>query len=87
MKLQPQGERLLVKRFETKNMSKGGIILTSEAQEPPSEGIILEVGTVNTHLKKDNQILFSKYAGTPVGEDSADMLIMEYKDVLAVVNG
>ena len=84
-KLQPQGERILVKRFSAEKKSKGGIILPDAATSPPAEGTILEMGTKKSEtLKKGDQVLFAKFAGNPINDDG-DMLIMAYEDVIAVV--
>lgn len=84
--LKPQGERILVKRFAAEGKSAGGIILPDSSKEAPQEGIILEMGTEKTkNLKKNDQVLFAKFAGTAIDDDK-HYLIMGYADVIAVVN-
>jgi co-chaperonin GroES (HSP10) len=85
MKLQPQGKRILVKRFKAKGASTI-IEVVENNKEIPAEGIIQEIGTEETHLAKGDQVLFGKYAGTPIGDGDTNLAIMNYDDVIAVVN-
>ena len=94
MKLQPLNDRIVVKRSEEKEVTKGGIIIPETAKEKPIEGKVLAVGTgkvlddgskIPLDVKEGDKVLFSKYAGSEVKIDGEDLLIMREDDVLAVV--
>lgn len=93
-KVKPIGDKLLVKRLEAEEKTKGGIVLPDSAKEKPSEGKILALGdgkiveggkTVGFQVKKGDRILFSSYAGTEIKLDGDDYLIMSESDILAVI--
>ena len=95
MKLRPLADRILVKALDTRDTTKGGIILPDTAKERPQEGKVvaigsgklLEDGTVKTlEVKTGDTVLFGKYAGTEVKVDDNDYLILREEDVLAVVH-
>ena len=95
MKLRPLADRILVKALDTRETTKGGIILPDTAKERPQEGKVvaigsgklLEDGTVKTlEVKTGDTVLFGKYAGTEVKVDDNDYLILREEDVLAVVH-
>jgi chaperonin GroES len=94
MKLQPLNDRIVVKRTEEEEVSKGGIIIPDTAKEKPIQGKVLAVGTgkvlddgskMPLDVKKGDTVLFSKYAGSEVNIESEELLIMREDDVLAVV--
>lgn len=94
MKLKPLGDRVLVKRLNQEQKTKGGIIIPDTAQEKPQEaevvavgnGRILEDGTVRKlELKSGDRILFSKYAGNEIKLDGVEHLILREEEVLAVI--
>ena len=88
MKIQPLGERVLVKREEVEETSSGGIILTQTYQEKPNQGEVRAVGDEVTTLKVGDTIVFGKYAGTDALDVDGDTLIfVELKDVKAVIYG
>ena len=88
MKIQPLGERVLVKREEVEETSAGGIILTQTYQEKPNQGEVRAVGDEVTTLKVGDTIVFGKYAGTDALDVDGDTLIfVELKDVKAVIYG
>ena len=93
-KVKPIGDKLLVKRLEAEEKTKGGIVLPDSAKEKPSEGKILALGDGKTveggkivgfQVKKGDRILFSSYAGTEIKLDGDDYLIMSESDILAVI--
>ncbi len=95
MKLQPLGDRIVVKALESREKTKGGIILPDTAKEKPQEGKVvavgkgklLEDGTVKSlEVKNGDTILFGKYAGTEVKVDEDSLLILREEDILAIVN-
>jgi len=94
MNLRPLQDRILVKRVEQENTTKGGIIIPDSAKEKPAEGKIVAVGNGKTgddgkriamDIKEGDRILFGKYAGTEVKIEGEDYLIMREDDVLGVI--
>ena len=94
MNLRPLQDRILVRRVEEAQKTKGGIIIPDSAKEKPAEGEVIAVGAgklsddgkrVPLELKKGDRILFSKYGGTEVNIDDEEYLIMREDDVLGVV--
>lgn len=94
VKLKPIGDKLLVKRLEAEEKTKGGILLPDTAKEKPKEGKIIALGEgkllkdgtrVSFQVKKNDRILFSSYAGTEVTIDGEEYLVMPEEDILAVV--
>lgn len=94
MKIRPLNDRILVKRLEEEEKTKGGIIIPDSAKEKPAEGKVIAVGQgkhndkgdlIPMQLKEGDRILFSKYGGTDVKLDGEDYLIMREDDVLGVV--
>jgi len=94
MKIRPLNDRILVKRLEEEEKTKGGIIIPDSAKEKPAEGEVVAVGpgrrnekgdVVPMQLKKGDRVLFSKYGGTDVKLDGQDYLIMREDDVLGVI--
>ncbi len=94
MKIRPLQDRVLVKRVEEEQKTKGGIIIPDSAKEKPIEGEVMAVG--NGKLLEDGQlrpldvkagdrILFSKYAGTEIKIEGEDHLILREEDVLGVI--
>ena len=96
MKIRPLNDRILVKRLEEEETTKGGIIIPDSAKEKPAEGEVVAVGpgktddkgdVVHMQLKVGDRVLFSKYGGTDVKLDGEDYLIMREDDVLGVLEG
>lgn len=94
MNLRPLQDRILVKRVEQENTTKGGIIIPDSAKEKPAEGKVIAVGNgkmsedgkrVALDIKAGDRILFGKYAGTEVKIDGEEYLIMREDDVLGVI--
>ncbi len=94
MNVKPLHDRIIVKRLEEEEKTKGGIIIPDTAKEKPFEGRVIAVGDgkikedgtkIPMELKKGNRILFAKYAGTDIKIDGEDHLIMKEDDVLAVI--
>jgi len=95
MKVKPLGDKILVKRIEAEEKTKGGILLPDTAKEKPKEGKIVEVGSGKLlddgsraafQVKKGDRVLFSSYAGTEVKIDGEEYLIMSEEDILAVID-
>ena len=94
-KLQPLGDRIVVKAVEQETQTKSGIYIPDSAKERPQEGSVIAVGPgkVNddgTRAAMDvavgDTVIYSKFAGTEFEEDGEEYLIMRETDVLAKVN-
>ena len=94
MKLKPLGDRVVVKRLEAEEKTKGGIVLPDTAKEKPKRGKVVAVGpgktlesgeTAKPTVKKGDQVIFASFAGTEVTVDGEEMLIMGTDDILAVL--
>ncbi|NLY09254.1 MAG: co-chaperone GroES [Tissierellia bacterium] len=92
MKLIPLGDRVVIKKIEMEEKTKGGIVLPSSAKEQPSMAEVLAIGDgiLNDEKKKDeiavgDKVIFSKYAGTEVNVDGDEQTIVKLADILAVV--
>ena len=93
-KLQPLGDRVVVKPTPRDEMTKSGIVLPDTAKEKPQEGEILAVGPgafdndgkrVAMDVKVGQKVLYGKYAGTEFKLDDDELLIVSQKDILAIV--
>lgn len=94
MAIQPLGDKIVVKRLEAQEVTKGGIVLPESAKEKPKEGTVIAVGPGRVcddgtrgkmQLKKGDMVLFTSYAGTEVKHKGETYLIMSEDDVMAVV--
>jgi len=94
MKFRPLHDRVLVKRIEAETKTAGGIILPEAAQEKPSEGEVVAIGSgvrgedgkfVALDVKAGDQILFGKWSGTEIKVDGQDLLIMKESDIMGVI--
>ncbi|HSB05893.1 MAG TPA: co-chaperone GroES [Thermodesulfobacteriota bacterium] len=92
--VRPLHDRLIVKRLEEEERTKGGIIIPDTAKEKPVEGKVIAVGAgkikkdgtkIPMEVKKGDRILFAKYAGTEVKLDGEEYLMMKEDDVLAII--
>ena len=96
MKIQPLGDRILVKALEAEEKTKGGIVLPDTAKEKPQEGKVVAVGKgkvnqdgklIALEVKVGDRILYGKYSGTEIStKEGEDFLIMREEDVFAVVS-
>lgn len=94
MKIKPLHDRVIVKRIEEEEKTKGGIIIPDSAKEKPAEGKIVAVGNGKIlddgsrqalEVKKGDRVLFGKYAGTEIKIDGEEHLIMREDDIIAIV--
>ncbi len=89
MTVKPLGDRVLIKRVEAEEKTKGGIILTNAAQEQPQLAEVIAVGPgteeVKMEVKAGDQVIFSKYAGTEIKLDGEELIILSQKDILAII--
>ena len=95
MAFRPLGDRVLVRRVEEEQKTKGGIIIPDTAKEKPQEGEVIAVGPgarddsgkVNAlDVKVGDRILFGKWSGSEVKLDGEDLLIMKESDILGVLD-
>ena len=96
MKIRPLQDRIIVKRVQEEEKTKGGIIIPDTAKEKPIEGKVIAVGNGKVQedgkvrpldVKAGDRVLFSKYAGTEVKIDGDEHLIMREEDILGVIEG
>ena len=94
MKFRPLHDRVVVKRIEGEEKTKGGIIIPDSAKEKPQEGEVIAVGPggrddsgklIALDLKAGDRVLFGKWSGTEVKIDGQDLLIMKESDIMGVV--
>ena len=94
VKIQPLGDRVLVKPVEPKEEKKGGIIIPETAKEKPQEGEIISAGkgkrtedgkVLPMDVKPGDRILYGKYSGTEVKLDDKEYLIMNQDDILGIL--
>ena len=86
MKIQPIGDRILVKTVDAETQTAGGIYIPQTAQEKTQEGIVIAVGDdEEIKVKTDDKIIYDKYAGTTIKVEGEERLIIKAADVLAVV--
>ncbi len=93
-KIKPVGEKIILKRLEAEEVTKGGIVLPESAKEKPKEGRVIELGEgrlldngtrVPFTVAKDDRVIFSSYAGTEVKVDGEEYLILSEDEILAIV--
>jgi chaperonin GroES len=94
MKVRPLHDRIIVKRLEEEEKTKGGIIIPDTAKEKPIEGKVIAVGDgkikedgtkISMEIKKGDRVLFAKYGGTEIKIDGEEYLMMREDDVLAII--
>ena len=90
----PLHDRVVVKRVESEEKTKGGIIIPDTAKEKPQEGEIVAVGSgardesgklVPLDVKAGDRVLFGKWSGTEVKIDGEDLLIMKESDIMGII--
>jgi chaperonin GroES len=95
MTFRPLHDRVLVKRIDAEEKTKGGIIIPDTAKEKPQEGEVIAVGPggrdesgklIPLDLKVGDRILFGKWSGTEIKLDGQDLIIMKESDVLGVID-
>jgi chaperonin GroES len=96
MKIRPLQDRVIVKRLEEEEKTKGGIIIPDTAKEKPQEGKVTAVGKgkmtedgklIPLDVKVGDKILFGKYSGTEIKIEGEEHLIMREEDILGVIEG
>ncbi len=96
MKFRPLHDRVVVRRIDEDERTKGGIIIPDTAKEKPQQGEIVAVGpgardekgeVIPLDVKPGDRVLFGKWSGTEVKLDGEDLLIMKESDILGVLEG
>ena len=94
MGFRPLHDRVVVRRVDSEEKTKGGIIIPDTAKEKPSEGVIVSVGPgarddsgkiVTPDVKAGDRVLFGKWSGTEVKLNGEDLLIMKETDIMGIV--
>jgi chaperonin GroES len=95
MKFRPLHDRVVVRRLDAEEKTKGGIIIPDTAKEKPMEGEVIAVGPgarddqghiVALDVKAGDRILFGKWSGTEVKIDGEDLLIMKESDIMGIIS-
>jgi chaperonin GroES len=96
VKFRPLHDRVVVRRLEEEERTKGGIIIPDTAKEKPQQGEVIAVGPgarneegklVALDVKEGDRVLFGKWSGTEVKIDGEDLLIMKESDILGILEG
>ncbi len=94
LNIKPLGDKVILKRLEAEGRTAGGIVLPDTVKEKPKRGIILAVGNgkllddgtrSEMQVKKDDEVLFTSYAGTEIKVNGEEYMIMDESDILGVV--
>jgi len=94
-KIRPLGGKVLIRRLEAEETTKGGIVLPDTAKEKPQKGTVLAVGDgkllddgtrAKFQVKKGDSVLFASYAGTEIKFDGEEYMLMDESDILAVLD-
>lgn len=94
MKLKPLGDRVVIEPSEQEEMTAGGIVLPETAKEKPQKGKVIAAGAgrfdddgkrIEMEVKKGDEVLFAKYAGTEIKVEGKKLLIMRESDLLAII--
>ena len=95
MRIEPLGDKVVVKRMEAEDTTAGGIVLPESAKEKPQQGKVLSVGQgrllgdgqrSKLQIGEGDRVLFNSYAGTEIDVDGQELLIMSETDILAVLD-
>ncbi|MFP4392744.1 MAG: co-chaperone GroES [Desulfohalobiaceae bacterium] len=96
MKLKPLHDRVLLKRLEEEEKTKGGIIIPDTAKEKPIKGEVVATGPgkmsddgkrMELSVKPGDQVMFNKYAGTEIKIEGEEHLVMREDDIVAIIEG
>jgi chaperonin GroES len=96
MKIRPLHDRILLKRVEEEEKTKGGIIIPESAKETPAEGVIVAVGpgkkddqgkVIPMGVKVGDHVIFRKYAGDDIKLEGEEHIILSEEDIIGVIEG
>ncbi len=94
LNIRPLGDKVIVKRVDAEEMTAGGIVLPDSAKEKPKRGIILAIGNgrllddgtrSEMQVKKNDEVIFTSYAGTEIKVDGDEYMIMDESDILGIM--
>jgi chaperonin GroES len=94
--LRPLNDKIIVRRLDAEEKTKGGILLPEKAKEKPREGVVKAVGEgklldtgkrASPQVKNGDRVIFSSYAGNEIKVNGEELLILGEEDVLAIVEG
>ncbi|MCH5264097.1 MAG: co-chaperone GroES [Lachnospiraceae bacterium] len=93
MKLAPLGDRVVLKQLAAEETTKSGIVLPGQNKEKPQQAEVIAVGPggvvdgkeIKMEVKKGDQVIYSKYAGTEVKLDEDEYIIVRQSDILAII--
>ena len=94
LNIRPLGDKVIVKRIEAEEKTAGGIVLPDTAKEKPKRGIVLTIGNgrllddgtrSEMQVKKNDEVLFTSYAGTEIKVDGDEYMIMDESDILGII--
>ena len=94
LNIRPLGDKVIVKRVDAEEMTAGGIVLPDSAKEKPKRGLILAIGNgrllddgtrSEMQVKKNDEVIFTSYAGTEIKVNGDEYMIMDESDILGIV--
>jgi len=94
LNIRPLGDKVIIKRVDAADVTKGGIVLPDTAREKPKRGVVQAVGTGRVlddgsrstmQVKKNDEVVFTSYAGTEIKVEGDEYVIMDESDILGVV--
>ena len=94
-KIRPLGGKVLIKRLDAEEVTRGGIVLPDSAKEKPQRGTVLALGDgkllddgsrAKFQVKKRQKVLFTSYAGTEIKIDGQEYMLMDESDILAILS-
>mgnify|MGYP003573192670 FL=1 len=94
LNIRPLGDKVIVKRVEAEETTAGGIVLPDSAKEKPKRGVIMATGNgrlmddgkrSELQVKRNDEVLFTSYAGTEIKVDGQEYMIMDESDILGVI--
>ena len=95
LNIKPLGDKVIVKRVEAEEQTAGGIVLPDSAKEKPKRGVVLAVGNgrllddgtrSDMQVKKNDEVLFTSYAGTEIKVSGEEYMIMDEGDILGIID-
>lgn len=94
LNIRPLGDKVIIKRVDAEQKTAGGIVLPDTAKEKPKRGVVLAIGTGKLlddgtrspmQVRKDDQVIFTSYAGTEIKIGAEEYMIMDESEILGVI--
>ena len=94
LNIRPLGDKVIIKRVDAEETTAGGIVLPDSAKEKPKRGIVLAVGNgrllddgtrSEMQVEKNDEVLFTSYAGTEIKYNDEEYMIMDESDILGII--